>query len=168
MSGSQRRCGSKLIYTCSFGTCASGANTDLAGGPESWACLCYASATCPDYSWHAIPIKGPFVFDGVETELDIISLVNKGRHAVSQIQLPASRVAKLALYSKSEFSALNHCKEEGMKHILSFLLVVVGKPSKPPGEALTVLIKSSWSLHPLLHEHQRIHVIPSEGLKHSS
>lgn len=49
-----------------------------------------------------IPPKGPFVFDRMETELDITSLVNKGRHAFSQIQLPASHAAKLALCIKSE------------------------------------------------------------------
>lgn len=103
ISGYKHCCVSKLICTCSFGTCTSSGNADLSGCPESWVWLCYASATCPDYSWHNnIPIKGPFVFDGMETELDIISLMNKGRRAFSQIQLPASHAAKLALCIKSE------------------------------------------------------------------
>lgn len=42
--------------------------------------------------------------------------------------------------------------------------MITSKPTKPPGEALAVLIKSSWSLNLLLREHQQINAIPSLGL----
>lgn len=39
ISGCKHCCGSKLTYSCSFGTSTSSGNTTVSGCPESWACV---------------------------------------------------------------------------------------------------------------------------------